>query len=347
MKTFEARLKSPETGQSRIISLAAADAAAARAELERRELAIVNFSLLPPEREVWEEPPGGEHDENGLVDLSRWDAYDPVFARRAAALPYAEAVSAATFRLNDFRSRVDIHDGKIRGKAVGPRTAGRLLNHLQREPYEVVELEEVTKAAEEFAAAGVEGMRELVLLARKLQAENDPRWDPTGWARIFEALREMGAPLNAVTAAIHGVAVLAHDHGGTPIVWGTGTGGNGIFVALLTAYSANVDTHDFWNDVSSTEIANGNGYTTNGVELAGKLVSYDTATDQTRLDGDDVSWASSTISATDAAIVNRTPGADSSREVYGSIDFGATVSTTSGTFQITWDATGIIVRDYT
>jgi hypothetical protein len=33
--------------------------------------------------------------------------------------------------------------------------------------------------------------------------------------------------------------------------------------------------------------------------------------------------------------------------IVGNVDFGATVTTTAGTFTITWDATGIVVVDVT
>jgi hypothetical protein len=46
-------------------------------------------------------------------------------------------------------------------------------------------------------------------------------------------------------------------------------------------------------------------------------------------------------------IYNDTAGASSTDPVGGWVDFGADVSTTAGTFQITWDATGIVVFDVT
>lgn len=62
-------------------------------------------------------------------------------------------------------------------------------------------------------------------------------------------------------------------------------------IALVTsAYTPNRDTHDFWDDVSANEVANGNGYATGGVTLTTVLWSYDSASDQVRLDFDDVSW---------------------------------------------------------
>jgi hypothetical protein len=84
-----------------------------------------------------------------------------------------------------------------------------------------------------------------------------------------------------------------------------------------------------------------------GVTLASKTSTYDTATDQIRLDAADVSWTTSTLSATDAVVWVNTAGASSTDPIMGNVDFGATVTTTAGTFAITWDPTGIIVFDVT
>ena len=54
-----------------------------------------------------------------------------------------------------------------------------------------------------------------------------------------------------------------------------------------------------------------------------------------------VSWASSTITARYAVIYDGTPGTDATRPLIGYINFGADVVSSSGTFTITWDPTGI------
>jgi hypothetical protein len=353
-RTFELRLKDPNSQQSQLLAVAAPDADGAKEIARQKQLKIVEFSLLPPAREIWElprftDPNGGEGD--ALVNFARWDAYDKAFADEAAKGTYDEAVEAAKYRLADFKGRINrSKSGKVVDRSLGAHNTGRLMAHLQTEPWEVVECDDITSQwnqAFETHEAQLEGAIKIRDLAQKLQAARDPKWDPEGWTRVLEELRAMGIPMAVVTAQIHGVAVLAQDTGGTPIVWGTGTGGNDIYIPLLTGYTANVDTHNAWDDVVGTEIAGSGGYTTNGVELAGKAVSYDTTSDQTRLDANDVSWTTSTLSATDAGVINRTPGSDAAREVYGTIDFGATVTTTAGTFAITWDASGIIVRDYT
>lgn len=61
--------------------------------------------------------------------------------------------------------------------------------------------------------------------------------------------------------------------------------GDTIKLALVTsAYSPDQDTHVFWSDVSTAELATGNGYTTGGNTIAGtKAVTYNAGTNQTRL----------------------------------------------------------------
>jgi hypothetical protein len=133
-----------------------------------------------------------------------------------------------------------------------------------------------------------------------------------------------------------------NQYDGTAVVdWDTDT----IKVMLLTGHTENQDTHDFVNDVVANEVA-GTGYTADGATLGSKAITYDTASDQIRMDAADTTWTTSTISATEAVVYKDT-GTDATSPLIGYIDFGATVSTTAGTFQITWDATGIIIIDVT
>lgn len=59
---------------------------------------------------------------------------------------------------------------------------------------------------------------------------------------------------------------------------------------LHTSYTPNIDTHDFWDDVSSTEYGSGSGYTAGGVTLASKTVTVDTGNDQADVDAADIAW---------------------------------------------------------
>lgn len=343
MSTFELRLESPDSPQYRIMRIPAGNEPEARALADETERGLAAFTLMPPAREVWEDPFLHRSDD-GRVDLSLWDRRDPLFrAETVKHTSYDEAVSAAKYRIADWQSRALIRDGKIVGSNLGGISRGRLLAHQQTEPWAVAEVREVTRAEQEAALAGAEGHAALVRMLKQLRGENDPKLNPDAWPRVIDALRELGIPLAAVTAAVHGSGILTQDDGSAPTVWASNT----ISIPLLTGLTNNVDTQDRWNDIVASEIANGGGYTTNGPTLGSPTSTYDTATDQTRLDGADVALTSSTLSATDAAVVNRTPGTDATRPVLGSIDFGATVTTTSGTLTVAFDATGIINRDYT
>lgn len=145
----------------------------------------------------------------------------------------------------------------------------------------------------------------------------------------------------AVTAFLYGVPI-KNQYDGTAVVdFDTDT----IKVALATSsYTPNVDTHDFFNDVTN-EIT-GTGYTAGGATLGSKTVVYDTASDQIRLDAADTTWTTSTLTAR-YAIVYKDTGTASTSPLLGYVNFGADVSTTAGTFQITWDSTGIVVIDVT
>lgn len=112
-----------------------------------------------------------------------------------------------------------------------------------------------------------------------------------------------------------------------------------IKVALLTsAYSPNQDTQVYFSDVSGNEVT-GTNYTAGGATLGSKTITYDTGTNVIKLDGADVTWASSTITARFAVVYDDTPA--SQKPLVGYLDFGSDQSSVNGDFTITWDAAGI------
>lgn len=120
------------------------------------------------------------------------------------------------------------------------------------------------------------------------------------------------------------------------IDWDTDT----IKVALVTSsYTPNQDTHDYWDDVSANE-ASGTGYTTGGATLASKTLTQDSGTNKQTFDAADVSWTTSTVTARYAVIYVST-GSGSTSALIGYVDFGSNQSSSAGTFQITWNASGI------
>lgn len=111
-----------------------------------------------------------------------------------------------------------------------------------------------------------------------------------------------------------------------------------IKVMLCTsAYTPDQNAHAYKSDI--TNEVTGTGYSAGGAALPSP--SRAVAGAVTTLSGSSVSWAASTITARYAVIYDATPGSDATRPVIGYVDFGADVSTTSGTFTINWNASGI------
>lgn len=106
-----------------------------------------------------------------------------------------------------------------------------------------------------------------------------------------------------------------------------------------SSYVPNQDTH-VYKDVSVTGEVTGTGYTAGGATLANKAISYDGATNIIKLDADDVTWASSTITARYAVIYDDTPA--SNKPLLGYVDFGENMVSNNGNFTITWDAAGLL-----
>jgi hypothetical protein len=116
-------------------------------------------------------------------------------------------------------------------------------------------------------------------------------------------------------------------------------GGSTIKVALYTSSATiNQETDDNYGDCSN-EVANGNGYTTGGATLANKTL---TRTNKVvTFDADDVEWTNSTITARYARIYDATPASAADKKLLAYVDFGADKTSSSGTFKITWNASGI------
>lgn len=138
----------------------------------------------------------------------------------------------------------------------------------------------------------------------------------------------------AVTAKVYYAAITALAN--KEIDWGTDT----IKCALLTSsYTPSQSTHNYFDDVSSAEVASGGGYTTGGATLASKTEAYSSNVKQ--FDAADVTWSTSTITARYAVVYVDTAGASSTDPLICYVDFGQDVSSSGGSFTITWDATGI------
>ena len=111
-------------------------------------------------------------------------------------------------------------------------------------------------------------------------------------------------------------------------------------VMLCTSsYVPDQDTHRYKSDVTN-EIT-GTGYTAGGATLGSVTVGYTAGTNTLKFDAADSAWSGSTLTARYAVVYDATPGTDATRPLICYGDFGADVSTTSGTFTVTWDSAGI------
>ena len=119
------------------------------------------------------------------------------------------------------------------------------------------------------------------------------------------------------------------------IDWDTDT----IKVALTTStYTPAQDTHDYFDDI--TNEVTGTGYTAGGATLGSKTITQTDATNKQTFDAADVSWTTSTITAR-YAVIYKSTGTGSTSPLIGYVDFGSDQASTSGTFQIQWNAAGI------
>lgn len=116
--------------------------------------------------------------------------------------------------------------------------------------------------------------------------------------------------------------------------------------SLHTAtYTPNQDTNDFFN--TATNEVTGTAYVANGVSLASKTNTYDTATDEIRLDAADAVWTTATIASIRYAVVwENTAGASTTDPLLAYYDLGAQ-SVTAANFTVQWDATGVMKVDVT
>jgi hypothetical protein len=121
-----------------------------------------------------------------------------------------------------------------------------------------------------------------------------------------------------------------------------------LFLALVTnAYTPDLDAHDFWNDVSGSELANGNGYTTNGFDVTGGALSYDSTSDQVRFDIGDPTWTFTAAKTWRYGVLyERTSGTDATRQLFALLDWGSD-QTVSTAYTLTIDPTGLLYLDAT
>lgn len=138
-----------------------------------------------------------------------------------------------------------------------------------------------------------------------------------------------------VTGKLYGLAIKSAFN--KEIDWDTDT----IRCMLCTSsYTPNQDTHQYKSSVDNE--VTGTAYNAGGGTVGNCTVTYTGATNVLMLDGDDVSWASSTITARTAVVYDGTPGADASRPLICYQQNDADISSSNGTFTVSWNASGIV-----
>lgn len=319
MPQYRVRLRSRTDDQWRELLMVAPDESAAREIANRTEREYVEWSL-DPRHAAWVP---------GTVRMDRLNAYG-TYADAPATEP-ASAEDAADEARDLLAALKDTgHEIDATGKAHGPSKIGRAHLHIhhQAAPYEIVTVEAVRP--------------DITRLVTQLQAIYEH--DAGAWDDVLKRMRDAGIPTNAVTGSLFGLPARDQISGAGPtIVWTTATSKCSLH---SSSYTPAQDTHDFFNDATN-ELGTGSGYTAGGQTLSTPTAGYDSASDQVRLDAVDTAWTNSTLTARIALVYTDTAGASSTDPTWGWVDFGADVSTVNGTFQISWDAQGIIVYDLT
>ena len=114
------------------------------------------------------------------------------------------------------------------------------------------------------------------------------------------------------------------------------TGGDTLKVQLHTSnYTPDAD-HVTTANLTAEVV--GSGYSVGGATLTNQAVTQDNTNDRAYLDADDVTWASSSITARYAVVVDTTV----SNSLVCWIDFASNKVSSSGDFKIQWAAGGIL-----
>jgi hypothetical protein len=107
------------------------------------------------------------------------------------------------------------------------------------------------------------------------------------------------------------------------------------------------DVHNFFDDMSTNELASGSGYTTLGETAGTKTITYDSTSDQVRWDLADITWTFTAAKTWRYGVVwINTAGASSTDPLYGLLtwDSNQTVSTA---YTLVFDTAGLFFIDTT
>lgn len=120
------------------------------------------------------------------------------------------------------------------------------------------------------------------------------------------------------------------------------SGGDTIKVALLTSsYTPDIDTHDFFDDVSANEIS-ATGYTAGGYTLVSQTVTQDNTDNEAAADAADPTWTITTSASPRYAVIYKSTGTPSTSPLILYVDFGETFSISNGTLTLALNSEGYL-----
>jgi len=109
---------------------------------------------------------------------------------------------------------------------------------------------------------------------------------------------------------------------------------------VTSLYTPDQDAHDYKNDVTNEVV--GTGYVAGGNVIGSRTITYTGATNKITLDGADVQWPNSTITARTAVVYDDAPVGDAAKPLIGYQQSDIDLSSNNGTWEIVWHANGIV-----
>jgi hypothetical protein len=106
--------------------------------------------------------------------------------------------------------------------------------------------------------------------------------------------------------------------------------------ALVTdAYTPDREADEFWDDVTGEVSSSGTGYTTGGQLLTSKVIAVDGTGHYAVLTADDLTWATTTLTA-HYLVLRKDTGDPATSPLIGYQDFGGNEITVGVDFVVTW-----------
>lgn len=105
-----------------------------------------------------------------------------------------------------------------------------------------------------------------------------------------------------------------------------------------STYTPAQDTDNYWDDATN-EVTSTN-YTSGGVTLGSKTLTYTGGTNTVAFDAADAAWTTVSFTAR-TAVVYKSTGTSSTSHLFSYVDFGADQTVSSGNFSVVWAAAGI------